>query len=553
MPTTTRTTVNHQKGEASAAKPAGAFPLFASFFRRPALLLGLLALGALGFGYAIAVPAVNMDDLALASYYDNGEFLRQDRFTLWLLERFTGIMEYQAHWPELFAAISLALAGLLLAAVLYAVLGQKKPGTPAVLLLAGGLLVWPYHVELLVYSTQCGMGLDFLLCALALALSYRFILAGKAPWGALLGSVCIALALGCYQSFAVVWLVLVCVLLLTAAVAAPADSVNFKANALRLVRGAAPLLAGLVWRALASAALRGLMGVTGENTTTSTTIFWFQRGSLRDALLIPLREWIDNYLALPFGVPALALLLLAEAALVVYAFRRRKQVKNGFCFWVLALLLAQYTLGILQGTGSQMARTVQCFAVFVPFVAWLLLRDCLPRELAGLKSAKSIAATAVAAVLLVVEVLALADAFRFDRDRWQYEKMTLQTIGSELDALDPGGTLPVVFTGELGTLPPELEARAALGPNNPAYKVTYLVSALLGGAQGTLYRYENPNILVIDWAQTAFGSHAQMYLLMEYTGRACVAPTPEQQAAADALEGVEPGVSARDGYLLVHL
>lgn len=524
------------------------WPAFRSLLRRPKLVLALLVLLVAGYGYAMLVPAVDMDDLAIATYQQGGEFLRQGRFTVWLLQALTGIMEYRRFWPELFAAVCLALAGVLLSAIFYtaARLPARSPGT---LLLAGGLLLWPYHAEILMYSNQCGVGLGYLFCALALGFAAPH-LAGtgrRGLPGAAGAAVLLTFALGLYESFAPVWLTLVFGLLLVQeAFSAPARRTPGQLLA-AMVRGLWPLAAALVLRAGVSAALCALLGVSGEDGTASKTIFWFRRDSLRDALVIPLREWLDNYLARAFGVPTLSLLAIACVALVVWLVLHRRGVLCG-----VLLLLSQFSLGLLQGTGSQMARASQCFAVFVPLVAWLWLAAGLDAPRRPRPGGKSWLCYALAALLLLAEWASLGDIFRYNRDRWAYEEGILADTADQLDALDPTGSMPVVFTGEI-QLSEVLTRRAVIAPGNPAYKAAYLVAAVLGGPQGELYHYENPQTLVINWAQTAFGSHEQMYLLMEEIGRPCVRPTAEQQAAGDALAGTVPegSVSAQDGYLLV--
>lgn len=513
-------------------------PALVSLARRPLLWVALAALAALGYGYAMAVPAVDMDDLAIATYQQGGEFLRQGRFTVWLLQALTGTMTYQPFWPEFFFALCLVLAGVLLAALLYTAAG-RTPSLPGTLLLAGGLLLWPYHAEILMYSNQCGVGLGYLLCVGAACLVWP---AMAGDWRRHLpglggAALCLMFALGLYESFAPVWLTLLFALLL----AGPVRRLGRGFGA--LVIGLCPLAAGLVLRSGAAALLRAANGVTGENGSAAKTIFWFRRDSVRDAILIPLREFLTKYGAEALAVPALALLLLACLALVVWAAPRR-----GRRLWALGLLLSQFSLGLLQGTGSQMARACQCFAVFMPFVAWLWLGKALDARRKPLLTALC---GVLAVALLGTEAWALRDDFRFGRDRWQYEKSILEQTAADLLALDPSGTLPVVFTGEI-ELSPELEARAAIPAGNPAYTAAWVIATALDGPQGTLYRYENPQTLVINWAQTAFGTHEQMYLLMEELGHTYARPTQEQQTAGDALaETLPAGVSRQEGYLLV--
>lgn len=506
--------------------------------RRPLLWVVLAVLAAAGYGYAMAVPAVDMDDLAIAVYQQGGEFLRQGRFTVFLLQAATGIMAYQPFWPEFFAAACLVLAGVAFAAAVYGAAG-RSPRVPGALLLAGGLLLWPYHAEILMYSNQCGVGLGYLLCALAACLAWPHIQGGwaKGVPGALTAAVCLAFALGLYESFAPVWLTLLFALGLVSPVR------RFAPGLARLARGLWPLAAGLVIRGGAAAALRGALGVSGENGTASKTIFWFRRDSLRDAILIPLREFLNKYGAEALAVPALGLLLLACLALVVWAAPR-----PGRRLCALGLLVSQFSLGLLQGTGAQMARASQCFALFVPFVAWLWLAPALD---APQKPVRRALCAVLAVALLGTEAWALADGFRFGRDRWRYEAWLLEGAAAGIRALDPDGTLPVVFSGEV-VLSPDLEARAAIPAGHPSYTAAWLIATAFGGPQGVLYRYENPQTLVINWAQTAFGSHEQMYLLMEQLGYEYLRPTPDQQTAGDALaQELGPGVTAQDGYVLV--
>ena len=316
-------------------------------------------------------------------------------------------------------------------------------------------------------------------------------------------------------------------------------------------RGVWPLAAGIVLRQGLKLLLCAALGVTGESGTAATGIFWLRRGSIGEALHLLVREWLQTYVARAFGVPALALLAAACLGLFAWAVARRGQGRGLFAA---GLVLAQFSLGILQGTGSQLARASQCFAVFVPFVFWLLLQ-----ELAGRRPPAGRRLAALLAVLvLAAECLALNDIFWYNRQRWQYEQAQLQGIAARLDELDPDGALPVVFCGSL-PLPQQLHDRALIPPDNAAYRVSQAFTHRLGGVVGELFRYENPQTMVVAWAQGAFGTHEQTYRLMELAGRSCAAPTAAQQLAGEQLAEslpawpAEGSVSLQDGYLLVCL
>lgn len=500
--------------------------------KRPALWAGLAALAACGYGYAMSRCAVGIDDLAIDTYM-GGVFLLQSRVTEYLLG-LTGLLNCQPFWPELFAAVCLALAGMVLAAVVYAA-AHRAPSTGGALLLAGGLLLFPFHAEAFAYSNLILTAFGLLLAAAALALCMRHILQGGGILPALAGCVCLAFSLGCYESMAQAWLTLVAVLLFTDAAFAPKASRRWHWWALPLVRGLWPLAAGLVLRAGLSRALCLALGVTGSDGAAAKTIYWTRRGSAAEALRIFLREFLCYYGARALAVPALALVLLACLGLVVWTAVRRRG--NGCGVLAAGLLLTVFAMGILQGTGSQMARASQSFAVFVPFVCWL-----------AVQSRPRLPAAALAAALLAVECLALNAAFRADRVRWQYEETLLRTAAAQLDALNPDRTLPVAFAG-VPELPDEVTRRLPEG--HPAYKAEWVLSVTLGMPMGDLYPYEEVTHSVIEWAQSAFGGHEQMYLLMDYIGRPCVRCTPEQQAAADAAELAPGTVTALENCLVV--
>ena len=317
-----------------------------------------------------------------------------------------------------------------------------------------------------------------------------------------------------------------------------------------ILRGLWPLAAALVLRKGLAALLCAANGVSGQDGTASKTIFWFQRDSVRAAVVIPVREWLTNYLARAFGIPALALLALASWAVVLWVLRHRGG--NGRALFAAGLIVSQFSLGILQGTGAQMARAVQCFAVFVPFAAWLWLAPALDRGKQG--GAKAIICAALAGAMLAVELISLTGTIRYNRDRWQYEERLLIKTADELNDLDPAGTLPVAFVGQ-AELSPELQDRLVIPAANPAYKAAYLIYTVLGGPLGDLDRYENPQTMVINWAQDAFGGKEQIALLMQQVGRPCALADADQQDAADTLAeaGEAPvGVSLQDGYLLVN-
>ena len=307
--------------EAGAVAQSGFGTAFIGLCRRPLLWAGLAV--CLLAGYAPALfggVAVGIDDLAIDIYQQEGEFLRQNRVTEWLVQAATGLLTCQPFWPEFWAGVCLALAGVLLAALLYAAAGQT-PGTGGTLLLAGGLMLFPYHAEAFSYTNLCLTGFGILLCVLALLACRRHLVGG---WrrggvpGAVGAAVLLAFALGCYESMAQVWLTLMFAFLLTAAQGMPAQSRRAWWAVPAMLRGLWPFAAGLLLRGGLTAALRAALGITGENGTASTTIYWFRRESVDAAVKIFLHQAISFYITRAYMVPAAALLLGACVLLALW-------------------------------------------------------------------------------------------------------------------------------------------------------------------------------------------------------------------------------------------
>lgn len=415
-------TERRQNRTDTAPAPAGAFVLgspgaaLRALCRRPLLWAGLAACLLAGYSPALfGGAAVGIDDLAIDIYQQGGEFLRQNRITEWLVQAVTGLLTCRPFWPECMAGVCLALAGVGLAALLYAAAG-RQPNTAGALLLAGGLLLFPFHAEAFAYTNLCLTGLGILLCVGALALCCTHLLGGwrQGLPGAAGAAVLLAFALGCYESMAQVWLVLLFAFLLTDAQARPARSRPAWRSVPAVLRGLWPFAAGLLLRGALAAALRLALGITGENGSSATTIYWFRRESLREAVKIFVHQSITCYIAYAYGILGKALLLAACLLFVLWGPLRWRG--NGSGLLALGLLVSVFAMGILQGTGSQMIRASQCYAVFVPFVAWLCLRGALD----GVQWRRATALT-LAAALLAAEAVSLGRTFAADRTRWHYE------------------------------------------------------------------------------------------------------------------------------------
>ena len=145
-----------------------------------------------------------------------------------------------------------------------------------------------------------------------------------------------------------------------------------------------------------------------------------------------------------------------------------------------------------------MARAVQCFAVFVPFAAWLWLAPALDRGKQG--GAKAIILCRAGGGDAGGGTDLPDRTIRYNRDRWQYEERLLIKTADELNDLDPAGTLPVAFVGQ-AELSPELQDRLVIPAANPAYKAAYLIYTVLGGRWGTWTGTRTRRQWSFNWAQ----------------------------------------------------
>ncbi len=488
--------------------------------RRYLLLLSLTA--ALAYGFMVTHPAVGIDDTPYAYYFQEGLAAIVGRWVLYLLNKVFWIGEFAPLVTDL-AGVLILMAAVTVWAALFRVILKEKAPEWAYLFFAAVFLSCPLISEVYTYYLHNGISIGYLCAGISLCfLRQWWEEPGKLSRFA--GSACFLwIAMGCYESFMVVWLLGVFLILLTERYADMGRRVF-----LSLCMAAAAALSAVVLRGLMTAAVTGVFGLEylkGEAVHRSVTemVSWmFEPGAGAEFVMLLKRVYVM------YGVFALAYLpvrifLLAAALMAAFGIYESIRRRSG---WIVVLtagcFIAAFLLVVVEGK-TTLYRSAQFLPVICGYGA-LLSGLCLQRAAGSRLMRKrirlgSFCSKAVIFGLCVILWNQCADMNRwFYVDYMKYEaaKETVGRIAFELERKYGPVDKPVVFTGTY-QIPQEL-IQAAYVPYNSEtfYRMKRWTDPVDEHLLEKYYRdygvwvAQTPSLSVIEWGRYAFDSDAEL-------------------------------------------
>lgn len=180
----------------------------------------LLALTALcSYGFLITHSTVGIDDTPYSYYFEEGLTAIVGRWVLFLVNKVFDIGEYAPFLTDFAGVIIFFVAVIVWSALFYSILGENIPWY-GYLFFAGIFLSCPLISEVYTYHLHNGISIGYLCSGISLCFFREGIAGGKnklRTWsGYFMGSaVFLWIALGCYESFMIVWLLGIFFVLLT--------------------------------------------------------------------------------------------------------------------------------------------------------------------------------------------------------------------------------------------------------------------------------------------------------------------------------------------------
>ncbi len=499
------------------------------FFWNDRVYVASLALtAACGYGFLITHGTVGIDDTPYAYYFEEGLAAIVGRWVLFLLNKLLHFADFAPFFADLAGVLLLMAAATVWCVLFRCALGEAAPRR-GYLFFALVFLSCPLISEVYTYHLHNGISLGYLCCGISLCF-FRAGLegleargtGGGRPWRRGLPFLAAAgglwIAVGCYESLMVVWLVGILLTLL-------AERYGGKRRnaAGSLLCGGGVAVTAVVLRSLTVAGLTRLFGLeylreeAVQRSVAEMALWMFQEGAFAE-FAMALKRMAVMYGAFAYAYYPILIFVLAVAVIWLFGlWRGFRQRDWGILFLTACILPAAFLLVLVEGKATlyrsaQFLPVVCGFGALVFFYAAGNLADRLKGRIG---TAVRAAAAVVLAAVVWNQCVDLNRWFYVDDLKYQDAVNTVGRIAHELEK-DFDVSKPVVFTGTYD-IPESLIADAYVPYGSETFfKINFLTSFLDEHLLEKFYRpygvwvAQTPSLSVLDWGRYAFGDDTEL-------------------------------------------
>lgn len=542
-----------------------------AYFLKQKFFMVMLCITAIGcYGFSITHEGMGVDDVIIEEYFERGLAVIHGRWTLFLLNRLFHFGEYMPYITELAGMLLLIASSVLFCVLLRRLLGGAIKGSLCYTAFACTFVSCPFISEVNVYYCHNGADLGYGLCALALILFLDSLdHKGKKYIVRMLGSMLLlCMAVGCYESFLIMYIVGVLLILFFRGIT-DQEKVTFKLL-MRSLLSIICLAAGcIVLRTMIRNVICFLFSIQETGSENGFRGVGYQiktliesSNFLSEAAMLLKRYWlvycVNGLVYFPVTVYMVSAIAFGAAS-VVYAVKKRN-------FWYpilfIGMMLVPVTLSFLQ-MKAPLYRTCQYMPLFVASAVVLLYLALV--NLRWKKIGTTVYAVLIAALVWNQSFEANRN-FYVDYMKYEYDKETLIEIAHQISR-EYGTGMPVIFTGDY--YPPYELVKYYYAPYYSSEFERIQAVAQLSGDPHLIEKYYTPygyyfggeaQFSVIDWGLWAFGKPGeQLVRFLEMHGYSLRTTEDESilKRAQDFAETMprwpmEGSITEMDGYVIVH-
>ena len=516
-------------------------------------LIWVLLWAAAGYGFRLSHPIAGVDDVCIDLYFVRGLGVSIGRWPYYLMNKILPIGWYTPFLVDFVGVLLLIASAALWCGLLRCVLGRPIP-TWAAVLFSGILVNYSLNAEVFVYYLHNGVGIASCLIPIALysMMECAAVSAGAGAVGKQLPAIAgvvglLTLAISFYESFAAVFLMGVCLLLLADELGAKRyGPLSWKKVLTAAGYTVAALICAMVLRSLIT---RLICGAVAEplvknyqmRSGTSSLGWLFQPGAMKKLLkiLVMTGYW---YGAVGLSSYTGLLLIVSTGVLLVSAVVlgiRKKQLLLPLL--AAAALIASVCIGLFMGT-AQPLRSCQTFPVLIGCV---VLGVLLWSQGKNRWVRRVIAAAAV--LMLCGTTLEMNNGFAANYELHTQETRVLENIAQELLSDYPVEEKPVAFVGTLEA-DYEKDPRLYIQEDNPLYGLIHRLS----GEEGPYAKTQSMERSLLQWSTWAFsdieGGYSVFCRLLARQGCRVIPASSDQSLEAEETSQDMPAYPKR-GYI----
>lgn len=545
------------------------------------LFMGILLLTAVcAYGYKITSITIGIDDTPSQYYFEEGLIAIVGRWVLFLLNKVVSLAEFAPFVTDFAAVVLLVLAAMVWTVLFYSIFGEKIPMT-GYAFFAAIFLSSPLISEVFTYFLHNGIAMGYLCCGISLCCvrQWQCGTAGlrkgagfpREFWGVVVknifpAAVFLWIAMGCYESFMILWLAGLMLLLLSERISREKQGVWRT-----LIIGAVTALSAVVLRSLMIITvtkvfhLEYLQGEAVQRSITEMLGWMLQPGAFSELAMILKRTFV---LYGVFGYAYLPIRVFVLSAIVIAAVALWKAIR-GKDLWALVLwpaaYLAAFSLLVIEGKAT-LYRSAQFLPVFCGYGALLFAY-----AIAGLTTAwekrtghrwiqKTASLVRGAAVLILAAVtwnqcMDMTKWFYVDEKKYEAAVETVNRVALDLEK-NFDTSKPVVFTGNY-EIPYSIIRDAYVEYGTETYfkmkRLTDLIDPDLLDKYNRSYGVwvaQTPALSVIDWGRYAFDNDEELVKFFAMHGHELVALRDGSLYAQAEEESLELPQYPREGYIV---
>lgn len=554
------------------------------------LYMGILLLTAVcAYSYKVTNVTIGIDDTPSLYYFEEGLIAIVGRWVLFLLNKVIALAEFVPFVTDFAAVLLLIAAAIVWSALFYSVFGEKIPVTGYVFF-AAVFVSCPLISEVFTYFLHNGIAIGYLSCAVSLCFmrewqrSIRKQRKGSGLWEKpdcpavtklAAAAVFLWIAMGCYESFMILWLAGLVLLLLAERICMETEHTSRTGE-----RGVFGTLAGGALAALAAVLLRSLMIVVltkafrleylqGEAVQRSVTemLGWMVQPGAFGELAMILKRTFVLYGVFAYAYLPIRIFVLSAVVITVVTLAR---VIRGRDVWALILLPAAYlsafSLLFIEGKAT-LYRSAQFLPVFCGYgallfvyavwkvTAWWEQKTQKSQNSRICRGVRGIAIF-VLAVITWNQCMDMTKWFYIDKQKYDAAVKTIDQIALDLER-DFDTSKPVIFTGNY-EIPYSIVKDAYVSYGDSRYykmkRLTDLIDPDLldkynRGSKG-VWVAQTPALSVIDWGRYAFDSDAELVRFFEMHGHRLVACGDIDRYAEAEEESLNLPEYPQDGYIV---
>lgn len=543
------------------------------------LFMGILLLAAVGaYGYKVTTVTIGIDDTPSQYYFEEGLIAIVGRWVLFLLNKIISLAEFVPFVTDFAAVLLLVAAALVWTTLFYSVLEEKVPMV-GYAFFAAVFISCPLISEVFTYFLHNGIAIGYLCCGISLCCvrKWQESRSGKSRWQQAhigymaLAAVFLWIAMGCYESFMILWLAGLVLLLLTERISLGTqrkDQTGKRGIFFTLVGGAVTALAAMILRSLMIVVLTNafhleyLQGEAVQRSVTEMLGWMLQPGAMGELSMILKRMFllygVFGYAYLPIRMFVLSTGVIAVVSLV--------RVIRGRDLWTLVLWPASYvaafSLVFIEGKAT-LYRSAQFLPVFCGYGALLFtygIWSLTERVGQGMRRKLILGVRGIAVAMLFVitwnQCMDMTKWFYIDEKKYEAAVKTADQIALDLEK-NFDTSKPVVFTGNY-EIPYSIIKDAYVSYNSATYYKMKrmadridpdLLDKYNRGSKG-VWVAQTPSLSVIDWGRYAFDNDEELVKFFAMHGHELVALQDGSLYAEAEQESLNLPEYPQEGYIV---